>query len=259
MTSTVQVGPDLVDAVDFHDLIGSDLRLATAITNAARFPLVTPPGRLQGADGERLGHILDGGYFENSGMETLIDVLLALRSEIKNRRVILIEISADPQLSAYDAVRTAYDNPASERLWEARNICKRENSEENPCTSDSALPNEIMGPVNGVLQTRTSRGVLAGKRAAQLSRLKDAKFAGGLDYFIFTMRDLPDEDQPALNWVLSDRALETLTCLLPNHEAIGMGEVCAEFLSDSEDRRDIAKAQAAAQAEYARLAVAFGQ
>lgn len=259
VTSTVRVGPDLVDAVEFHDLVGSDLRLATAITNAARFPLVTPPGRLEGADGERFGHILDGGYFENSGMETLIDVLLALRTEIKGRRVILIEISADPQLSAYDAVRTAYDNPRSKRLWDARNICKRRDSDENPCTEDSALPNEIMGPVNGVLQTRTSRGVLAGKRAAQLSRLKDANFAGGLDYFIFSMRELPDDDQPALNWVLSDRALDTLTCLLPNYAKIGMEKICADFLSDSDEQQDIADAQAAVRAEYERLAGAFGQ
>jgi hypothetical protein len=41
------------DAFDFVEMTGRDLRLSTAVLNAARFPYVTPAGRLSRADGRR--------------------------------------------------------------------------------------------------------------------------------------------------------------------------------------------------------------
>jgi hypothetical protein len=46
--------------------------LATAAHASARFPYVSPAGRLP------RGHVVDGGYFENSGAATALDLLAAL-------------------------------------------------------------------------------------------------------------------------------------------------------------------------------------
>jgi hypothetical protein len=55
-----------------------DLPLSTAAHNAARFPFVNAIGLLISADG-RAGHLADGGYFDNSGTQTVADALAALR------------------------------------------------------------------------------------------------------------------------------------------------------------------------------------
>lgn len=72
--------PDEVpDAYDLLGVLGSDVRLSTAAHNSARFSYVSPAGRLRAASGEDRGHIVDGGYFENSGAATLRDLLRELR------------------------------------------------------------------------------------------------------------------------------------------------------------------------------------
>ena len=47
-------------------LSGEGYRASTAIHNGARFPLVSPSGGLAGH-----GHVIDGGYFDNSGAELI--------------------------------------------------------------------------------------------------------------------------------------------------------------------------------------------
>jgi hypothetical protein len=60
--------------------------LANAMVMSARFPLVTPPARLTTRRGEEV-QVVDGGYFDNSGIETLRDVFSAVQ-EIKGVRPI---------------------------------------------------------------------------------------------------------------------------------------------------------------------------
>ncbi len=62
-----------------------DLPLSTAAHNAARFPFVNAIGLLRSADG-RAGHLADGGYFDNSGTQTVVDALAALRAYVARQR-----------------------------------------------------------------------------------------------------------------------------------------------------------------------------
>ncbi|MDP5305682.1 hypothetical protein [Paracoccus spongiarum] len=59
-------------------MAGAGLPVATAAFVSARFPLVTAAARLATPDGIR--QIVDGGYFDNSGMETINDILEVLKS-----------------------------------------------------------------------------------------------------------------------------------------------------------------------------------
>ncbi len=74
-------GPEAVvpEARDAIHILGRDVRLSTAVTNAARFPFVSPIGVLVGpADGGTqdapLEHVVDGGYLENSGSATALSL-----------------------------------------------------------------------------------------------------------------------------------------------------------------------------------------
>lgn len=67
---------------DADDLLGDgfeararESRLAAAVHNSARFPLVSPPGTVRAASGVVWGHLGDGGYHEVTGTATVADVI----------------------------------------------------------------------------------------------------------------------------------------------------------------------------------------
>ncbi len=83
--------PDAYDALDpLLDL--RRMSMATAVHNTARFSYVSPAGTVSACrvagkpapctpDAERYdwGRVIDGGYFENAGVETVRDLLFAMR------------------------------------------------------------------------------------------------------------------------------------------------------------------------------------
>jgi hypothetical protein len=68
------------EITDLTRLLEADVRLSTAAHDSARFAYVSPAGRLLSSDGREFGHLVDGGYFENSGAATLRDVLHLLEA-----------------------------------------------------------------------------------------------------------------------------------------------------------------------------------
>jgi hypothetical protein len=98
----------LKDAIDLLDVSGRDLPLKTAISLSARFPLVTPGGRIRSywmdansAEKDSVwGHAVDGGYFENTGLGTATELYLflhqiALDKQLKIRPVLISIVNDD--------------------------------------------------------------------------------------------------------------------------------------------------------------------
>src|SRR5262249_18481624 len=62
-------------ARDFHALMKSDISIATAINNTARFPYLEPFGEMIPAGGGgQVASLVDGGYFDNEGLPTALDL-----------------------------------------------------------------------------------------------------------------------------------------------------------------------------------------
>ena len=87
LTSAVKFTCDEVDADDLLDEIGHDVAASTAILNGARFPWVSPGGTFthqpcnaKEGDPKSNDHVLDGGYFDNAGAETLREMTRAIRN-----------------------------------------------------------------------------------------------------------------------------------------------------------------------------------
>ena len=84
LTSGVKFACDEIDADDFLDSVGHDVAASTAILNGARFPWISPGGTFSaarcGAAGKQTDHILDGGYFDGAGAETLRETVRALHA-----------------------------------------------------------------------------------------------------------------------------------------------------------------------------------
>lgn len=75
------VVPDTVHFKGCEDLAaiaGRDLRVSTTLVNSARFPIVTPGGSLTDSAGRVRAHLVDGGYYENTGIETAYSLLRSL-------------------------------------------------------------------------------------------------------------------------------------------------------------------------------------
>ena len=87
LTSAVKFTCDEVDADDLLDGIGHDVAASTAILDGARFPWVSPGGTFThqpcyAKEGypKSSDHVLDGGYFDNAGAETLREMTRAIRN-----------------------------------------------------------------------------------------------------------------------------------------------------------------------------------
>ncbi len=78
---------------------GRDLTVGTAMVMSARFPIVSPPGRVVAKSG--LLQLVDGGYFDNSGIETAVDVItdtdlqLELAKSGQRLQVIAVTVAGD--------------------------------------------------------------------------------------------------------------------------------------------------------------------
>lgn len=90
ITSNLQLDPRYFrNVVSTLDVVGTDIPLKTAASLCSRFPIVTNGGLIQkdtvvGKSRQRFGgHVVDGGYFDNSGVETCIQLLNNLVPSIR--------------------------------------------------------------------------------------------------------------------------------------------------------------------------------
>jgi hypothetical protein len=58
---------------DFFSIVQKDISISTAIGITSRFPFITPPALVKNPDGSNWGNLVDGGYYENLGMQTMLD------------------------------------------------------------------------------------------------------------------------------------------------------------------------------------------
>lgn len=71
------------DVVDYNERCKKDIALKTVALFTCRFPFITNGGLIIGANSKGIGHITDGGYKDNTGLETAISLLNALSDSIK--------------------------------------------------------------------------------------------------------------------------------------------------------------------------------
>ncbi|WP_217578609.1 hypothetical protein [Mesorhizobium sp. GbtcB19] len=99
-----------------------DKRLSTAVAMSARFPFVTSAGQLRFENENRniiTGRVVDGGYFDNSGLETINHQLPYLHAKRLKPRVIYLRSS--PWYSQrYDLAGNPILGSPQDQLWETK-------------------------------------------------------------------------------------------------------------------------------------------
>lgn len=146
VTSNLALGPDHVggDGADLLALLGGDLPASAAAGAGARFPFIGPLGTFHMADGAR-DAVADGGYFENLGAATLLELLDALDGAARRHdravRFVVLQLVSDPDAGS--------DTPPP------------------VLTPWSLLPRGLTGPAAVLLRTREARGVSASEALAR--------------------------------------------------------------------------------------------
>jgi hypothetical protein len=134
--------------------------IVQSVHNSARFTYVSPAGHVRTLTGASAGHVVDGGYFDPTGAETLLDLTRVIRHADPSRRVVPIYITNATVPSNLNAAAV-----------EASNCGGGKSQVEPPPPSDDAsrdapivLLGELLSPVQALLGSRAAHGQLALKR-----------------------------------------------------------------------------------------------
>ena len=188
---------------DMLDVLQKDISLATAVHMSARFTYVSPAGTIETSNGER--HVVDGGYFENSGALTAAEIYQALHDDCQTSekcrdrvRFVALIISNNPA------------NPNGVGEFEERAVGDPSECEQTgPTQTGNASGGgkgppalrETLSPIVTLFATRMARGLHAE------DRLRSA--VGACDTIRFQLRDTGQLKVP-LGWVLSAETQQTI-------------------------------------------------
>jgi hypothetical protein len=194
-------------ARDFHTLMHGDVPIATAINNTARFSYLEPFGEMLPVDGKKqVGSLIDGGYFENEGLQTALDLAewLAAQSKTLGRPVepIIVQATGDGEADV---------GPGD--------VMTCGNASDGPFIPDdkhSAM--QILAPLFGLYHVR-------GGHSAVLLRQAHDQFCGSRPRFVHFY--LPSEHgRPIpLNWVLSDRIAKFIWSAFTDEQVLNATEL----------------------------------
>jgi predicted acylesterase/phospholipase RssA len=181
VVSNLQLDSSFVMAEDINSRLPHPIRLSTAVNMSTRFSFVSPSGRFHDRR-----HIVDGGYFENSGSATVLDILDAIDSvefsQTNRPSQIVIVISNDPD-------ENQVSPPKSEFLGEA------------------------LTPFHSLLSTRQARGTYAETQLRmRVDRTNFYRFSLITNSLATNRVSLP------LGWALSQRAIEEMNQRLNRQE-----------------------------------------
>jgi len=175
-------------ARDFRTLMGGDVSIATAINNTARFPYLEPFGEMLPLGGKpQAGSLVDGGYFENEGLQTALDLAewLADQSKTLGRPVqpIIVQATGDGEADVGPADVMTCANASDGAFI--------------PDDKHSAL--QILAPLMGLYHVR-------GGHSAVLLRQAHDDLCDPRVRFVHFYLTADDEGRPTpLNWVLSTK------------------------------------------------------
>ncbi len=218
--------PGVIDGAEW---LPRELPTFSAVHNSARFTLVSPAGTVlrragDDADGnvQRLGQVVDGGYFENSGTTTLQAVIDRLRGTHAGAR---LPADAAPDAAGATAaaarirvIHISNDTGVPAFARNGLDVCP---ARLHPPGQNAPLNGELRAPLVAILATRDARGEYA--RQALMDQV--AALRGELWHF----RLCPGERALPLGWTLSpESTAEMLRQLGDNPNIPSIGEAFRE-------------------------------
>jgi hypothetical protein len=174
---------DFVDAEDTRAFFAPRaLRLSTAVHLSARFTYVSPAGTLV-KDGEKHGRLVDGGYFENSGATTTLEIALAAQA-------MALDPTEDPRWGRVVPTVIHISNEPRRPDEPPETLA---NGAADPRIAPGTWMPEVLSPLRTMFSARGARGTFA----RETLRLH----VGDDNFFLFGL--CRESANPPLGWVLS--------------------------------------------------------
>ncbi len=146
---------------------------------SARFPLITPAAKIAvGKNPKRDAHFVDGGYFENTGIETAVDLINSLKGANGQKEITLVTMD-------FPERPTSIINSSRDLSF-----------------------GEIWSPFRALSATRRARGELAWRRASNTP---------GLNRHLSISLDDRNEEF-TLGWILAESTFDRIECHIWNDE-----------------------------------------
>lgn len=151
-------GPTTLWDRPHQSYINKDVRLSTAALLSARFPLISPPGNILNARDQILTRIIDGGYFENFGAATALEIVHHLKQA--GLKPFVVQITNDPEFLVTNRMK------AKEGDSNAATICSGVGSQDPlkllapPIVDarDRLWFSGLVSPIRGLLGSRGAQG-----------------------------------------------------------------------------------------------------
>lgn len=166
---------------------GEDMRLSTAAILGARFPYLSPAGRIQH------NYFVDGGYFDNSGAGAVQEMILQLN-----------QWSHDSSwFSQYPRLRQL--ELGKKLRWYVIHIT---NSSLDPVVLDKVHPviNDLASPIQTLIGSYSTQTVV--------NNLRLIRYLGELNrdttYFPISLYEKNDSNEYPMNWAISDTTLRKM-------------------------------------------------
>jgi len=142
---------DFVDTEDAQRFFAPrSLRLSTAVHMSARFTYISPAGTLK-RSGEVHGHVVDGGYFENSAATTTLEILKTIGAMADDE-------SEDPRWKRVEPLVIHISNEPVNPLLAPETLA---GAPGHPRIGPNAWMNELLSPLWTLLNARGARGTYA--------------------------------------------------------------------------------------------------
>lgn len=132
---------DLLNTVD-------SLRFSAAVGASARFPYATPPAAFRDASSEIVDQLVDGGYYDNTGIQSAVDLIYGLKA-------MSIEAAAHAEGQCAKSNLAAYSIPNVGSVLVCFRAIALLSIDQN---RDFKLTGEVLTPPKGVYQARLARG-----------------------------------------------------------------------------------------------------
>lgn len=179
-----------------------DMPLITAMHLSARFPYMSPAGTLE-KDGRMYAHLVDGGYFENSGATTALEILNAVTgSPGPGRRREAMEGSLIKRRNLRPIVVSIRNEPAQAAS------CQRDLDQPDPVGPARRALTEYLGPPFGLYATRNARTTYTeGLLVARIRELANRRIQAN---YVRLCLESTVRHPPPLGWTLARASREDM-------------------------------------------------
>ncbi|WP_267225700.1 hypothetical protein [Dyella silvae] len=193
--------------------------LSEVVLNSARFTYVSPAGTLEVHSAnppvpDRL-QLVDGGYFEDSGATTLLEIMRLVRARAASRgqrvRFIILHISNDPQM-----VDFVDQHDPQHPLPFYSVMCPQQ-----PGAVKDGISGEAVAPLNALLGTRSARGEYARVQLLHALRSDTTDPANG--DMLWHFRLCPGNYPIPMGWTISTPVFAELDRQLQRYPLKAMG------------------------------------